>query len=29
MYDVRAQYFDNRGGRNNQDTVRLGWKHVM
>jgi PilX N-terminal len=29
MYDVRAQYFDNRGGRNNQDTVHLGWKHVM
>jgi Tfp pilus assembly protein PilX len=29
MYEVRAQYFDNRGGRNNQDTVHLGWKHVM
>jgi len=29
MYDVRAQYYDNRGGRNNQDTVHLGWKHVM
>lgn len=29
IYDVRAQYFDNRGGRNSQDTVRLGWKHVM
>jgi len=29
IYDVRAQYVDNRGNRNTQSTVDLGWRHVM
>jgi Tfp pilus assembly protein PilX len=29
IYDVRAQYLDNRGNRNTQAKVNLGWRHVM
>jgi Tfp pilus assembly protein PilX len=29
IYDVRAQYLDNRGDRNTQAKVNLGWRHVM
>ncbi len=29
IYDVRAQYVDNRGNRNTQAKVNLGWRHVM
>ena len=29
IYDVRAQHLDNRGNRNTQARVNLGWRHVM
>jgi hypothetical protein len=29
IYDVRAQYLDNRGNRHTQAKVNLGWRHVM
>lgn len=29
VYDVRAQFVDNRGNRGNQATIDLGWRHMM